>query len=227
VLFTPSQAYHLRLVPRLAPEQPRHIFCGPNEFPGGGCPNCGVPLQVFVTLDSSDQRLGIPPSTGTSLPLLWCWCCPVLEGPLVYRVSSRGIELVSLKRGRPTPGFPYADYPRPFPSTPVRLVPISSRAQRLISELNAGHPSFHPRYRLASVPTHQVGGVPFLLQGPNYQGDYADDLSCPTCNEPMPFFAAVGNRCLDPRGLCGNDFVQVLFHFCVRDSVISAIQQCD
>ena len=227
MLVTPSEPYHLRLVRSLPPDQPRHTFCGPNEFPGGGCPNCGVPLQVFFTLDSADQRLGIPASAGARLPLLWCWCCPVLEGPLVYRVSARGVALISYKKGQPTPGFPYPAYPRPFPSALARLIPISSRAQRLISELNAGHPSFHPRYREASVPTHQVGGAPFLLQGPDYQKSSADDLSCPACRKPMPLFAAVGNRCLDPRGLCGNDFVQVLFHLCLRDSVISAIQQCD
>jgi hypothetical protein len=76
------------------------------------------------------------------------------------------------------------------------------------------------------MPAHQVGGIPYLLQGSDYQtGD--PDLCCPNCNAPMPLLAAIGNRCTDPRGISGNDFVQVLFHLCTAHSIVTAIQACD
>lgn len=159
--------------------------------------------------------------------MLWCWCCPVLKGPFTYRVLDSTVSILDSKKGRPEADFPYEDYPRPFPQGSALLHPISTRAQALIARLNAGHSSYSKRELKASTPVHQVGGIPYLLQGTDYQSDWADELRCPTCGHSMALFASVGNRCFDPRGLCGNDFVQVLFHVCFDDGVVTAIQQCD
>jgi hypothetical protein len=136
------------------------------------------------------------------------------------------VALIHYRKGRRTPDFPYDAYPDFFPGSGVRLVPVSTRAARLIKAIHDGASTYPWRYRRASRPCHQIGGVPYLLQGTDYQHGYTA-LQCPTCQQPMPFLASIANRALDPRGLCGSDYVQVLFHLCREHATVTAIQQCD
>jgi hypothetical protein len=227
MFFTPFQGYRVRLVSKLSENEPRHRFCGVQSFIGAECPNCNRALHAFITLDTTDSRLGLPSNIfGPSLPLLWCWACPVAQAAFIYSVKGGVVTLLRCRKGSRTSDFPYENYPDFFPLSDVRLLPISSRTAQLIKAVNEGADTYPWRYRRASTPCHQVGGIPYILQGTDYQ-DGDKDLLCPTCHQRMSLLATIGDRCLDPRGICGNTYVQVLFHLCSHHGTIAAIQQCD
>ena len=79
------------------------------------------------------------------------------------------------------------------------------------------------------TPTHQVGGEPYLVQlNPDYQaGELQEFVTCPMCEQVMPFLAAIGDKTVSGKGFADNSEVQVLFHYCARDHVVSAFHQCD
>src|SRR5262249_28751907 len=114
--------------------------------------------------------------------------------------------------------FPYEEYPRFFPEASSRLVEIPDEAQNILKLLNTGEEDWERIpivYHNLNIPRHQVGGEPYLVQqDTNYR------MRCPLCGEIMPFPASVGDYCLDPRGFTGNQYVQVLFHYCKACHVV-------
>lgn len=220
-----SQGYFVDLEPRAAAACGGHRFCGPQRIRGAQCPNCSRPLLRLLALEASDARLGLDGAPWRTLPLLFCWRCPIAQSPFSYSVDSDGgVTLLQAGRGAPESDFPYADYPERFPEAAAALRAIPRETQEWIRRLNgASHEEVEAARAVcpdACDLRHQVGGVPRLAQP-------VSEPACPSCNRAMPFLAAVSDDCLDPRGFTGNPFVQVLFHLCRRCGVVAACQVCD
>ena len=205
----------------------RHQFCGPHELPGAQCPNCERPMLRFLALDTRDPRLNLGDPCFASLPLLYCWQCPVAQGPLSYRILDDGdVSLLQYNHGAPETDFPYDDYPVAFPGAPARLIQLNDMGQHMLRQYNdddidAWYP-FLQKYPRLMTCRHQYGGEPYLIQRDT---DY--QINCPTCSGRMPFLASIGDDCLDPRGFTENESTQVIYHYCGHCQDVSAFQQCD
>lgn len=204
----------------------QHFFCGSHEVPGAWCPNCNKPLLLFLALDTTDPRLNLKEHPFRILSLFFCWTCNIAQKPLYYQFSVDGsVSLLEYGCGGGEPDFPYEDYPVYFPGAPALLVPIPDVFQTILTLLNMGEIyayAIHKRHPDLQKPRHQVGGEPFLVQqNPDYE------MICPLCKRRMPFWASIGDDCLDPRGFTGNEWVQVIYNYCQRCRVIGAFQQCD
>jgi hypothetical protein len=204
-----------------------HRFCGPHDVAGSQCPNCDRPLLRFLALDTRDSRLGLGQVPFSTLPLFYCWRCPVSQEMFSYRVLDDGaIGLLVYGRGAPEDDWPYSEYPKFFPEAPARLVEVTEEVQDIYKHLNAtgefeewGLTERNPELLL---PRHQYGGEPLhMQQDPEYC------VRCPDCAEPMPFTASIGADCLDERGLVTSEAVQVIYHYCPACRVVSAFQQTD
>lgn len=219
-LCTPEQGFLVRYSAVSLENVFQHRFCGSNTIEGADCPNCSLPLLLFLDLDVSDQRLKA--HGDESIPLLFCWRCNVSQEPFLYRYS-RPVSLLSYGRGGVETDFPYPEYPVSFPEGVATLESISDVDQRTIRGINTEsidawdalqlHPS------LARV-RHQIGGEPYLVQR-----DRSPRMKCRTCRQWMPFLASIADDCLDPRGFTGNDTVQVLYHLCKACRVVGALQE--
>ena len=210
-----------------------HQFCGENDFPNAICPNCDKPLLLFLSLDKRDVRLNLSSLPSQILPLCWCWTCNVAQESMCYQIDSNGdFRWLKYGKGGVEEDFPYSNYPKFFPSVPVSLTPLSEEEQRIIQGINCDEVEkwdLPEDLRYLSIPNHQVGGEPYLIQqDPDYHlGIHGDLVTCPICSQTMNFLAAIGDKSLGDIGFVDNEFVQVLFHYCFRDHVISAFQQCD
>jgi hypothetical protein len=43
----------------------------------------------------------------------------------------------------------------------------------------------------------------------------------------MKYFACLGNACLDPRGIVGTDFAQIMYYLCRDCVIITAFNRAD
>jgi hypothetical protein len=199
----------------------QHYFCGPQSIAGAICPNCTKPLLCFFRIDTRDERLR-PLSGVPSLPLLFCWRCNLAQARFFYAVGSDSVQLLKYRRGMQPSSFPYPDYPNFFEGVSAELVPIPDDVQAMIRHLNRGEidQSQEPVRELA-IPRHQLGGEPYLLQ------KHWPTVTCPRCIQSMPFLATIGDQATDPRGFTGNQYVQVIYHYCRTCRCIGAYQQCD
>lgn len=212
-----------------------HTFCGQHDISGAQCPNCRKPLLCFLQLDVRDPRLLIQNSVGTSLSLLYCWTCQGAGGSTFFYRNIDQSKVIILEYGITpfTKGFPYKNYPIYFPKARALLHQLKPDVQQYIRRLNRedfAEYELPEQYQDLDVPRHQIGGEPYLIQhNPDYIFDkvYGVSMDCPICGNLMPFFAAIGDHCTDPRGFTGNEFVQVLFHYCSQCCVVAAFNQCD
>lgn len=203
-----------------------HRFCGPHDVGGAWCPNCKKPLLRFFALDTRDNRINVQETRVPTLSLFFCWTCNVAQETFFYRDLGDAIEIIQCGQGGVEAGFPYEDYPTFFPGSAAVLEMITAEEQAVVSRLNSRFETNEPaskilgqRHHLWNV-RHQVGGEPFLTQG-------LAVLVCPDCGTDMPFLASVANDCLDPRGLVGDDTVQVLYYFCRKCRVVGVYQMAD
>ncbi len=220
----PAPGYWLEFAPGEAEPERGHVFCGTHAQPSARCPNCDAPLLQYAALDVRDARLSLRLALDGRLPLLFCWTCALAQDELHYRVEPSGaLALLACGRGGVETDFPYSQYPRAFPAGRLTLAPIAPAEQSVIAAANRGE---IPGWRLGhehpelAAPRHQLGGEPLHAGG-------LRPRRCAGCGEPMPFLAAFGDACLDPRGFTGNPFVQVLFHVCARCTAVCAVQTCD
>lgn len=202
-----------------------HVFCGSHDVAGACCPNCDRPLLRFLALDTADPRLNLGEGQPPLLSLFYCWRCPVSAGLFYYEFTGENeIDLLRCGIGKPEKNFPHKDYPVSFPRAPAALVQITDEAQAAIRQINQGkRPGSallrsHPELR---EPRHQIGGEPILVQQ-----DTEYEIECFICERAMPFLASIGDDCLDPTGFAGNEYVQVLYHYCRDCHVIGAFNQC-
>lgn len=145
--------------------------------------------------------------------------------PFYYEVQMDG-SLVVLQYGRgPGDGALYPGYPDHFPGASARLLQISDATQEVLCKINRGDPEVDElQFELPAlgVPQHQIGGEPFLIQSVLERR-----VICPKCRSTMPLFASVGNNCLHPDGIMGDDYVQLLYYYCTTCCVVGAFNQAD
>ncbi len=203
----------------------KHYFCGENNISGAICPNCNKALLILLTVDLTDERLSLSNRFFNKLPLLFCWTCDLARYDFYYKIENeREINILYYKKGNVYDDFPYSNYPNYFPQKYARLEKISKYYQDVISKLNKDLIKYSEVLRIDSKltsPQHQIGGEPYLLQGE------IDDLACPTCNQQMPFLAAICDDNGDQRGFVGNDYVQIIYYYCEKCNVIGAMQESD
>ncbi len=205
-----------------------HAFCGEHRIPGAVCETCRKPLLRFLSLDPRDPRLGLDAMRVKVLPLVFCWTCDK-SSSLTYRVTSEGnVEVLDPVRGTvEAADFPYENYPRCFPGKAIRLVPVPEEDQALIRRANRDELNdeivIEGKYVALATPRHQVGGEPYLVQGFNRDLE----ILCSLCKEAIPILAAIGDQSGSEQGFVDNEFVQVLFHYCVPCGVVKAYNECD
>jgi hypothetical protein len=84
----PEWGYRLNFSP--AKDDSIHQFCGPNEIPGGVCPNCEKPLLRLLSLDAKDGRLEFDAAHLPFVHLLYCWACSIPYGNFSYKITENG-----------------------------------------------------------------------------------------------------------------------------------------
>jgi hypothetical protein len=178
---------------------PLHFVGGENAFAGGTCPNCAIPFCLYLTIDTSDRRLGLTGLPAARLPLVYCNRCRILDGDLVYRVTADSrIELLAYEEG-PDPDA-QNDWDEEFgssliPRQDVSLASITPRVQELLDILGRWYPppgkkmteeergelkDLLQAYQCPAIARgyddvlNQIGGRPFLNQGLWYP-------DCPVC----------------------------------------------
>lgn len=203
-----------------------HFFCGTQAIQGAWCANCNKPLLQLLTVDATDPRVDLADTHKLTIPLLYCWRCGIAKSDFFYEVVAEDhIRILEYGQGEEEADFPYSAYPVFFPGSPCILRELTEEQQRILDGLSCGELAEADAVDLAwdlTQQPHQVGGRPFFLQL-----DSGDSLDCPLCGCTMAFFANIGDRCLDPRGLVGYSQVQLLFHICHRCSVIGARNRTD
>jgi hypothetical protein len=176
------------------------------------------PLLRFLSLDTSDLRLGFAAIGVPFVHLLYCWRCDVgdldyflhpdgsvtLPDAAAWSVDTPHVVAVRAQVNSPDHDFPYPDYPPHFPPRGASLtrLPADEQQRLLATELGEQEPPADDAFR------HQVGGLPRLAQGADYIP------SCNGCGQPMAFVAAIADDCADPRGFTDNGSVQVLYFLC-------------
>jgi len=203
-----------------------HTFCGPSELTIPPCPNCQRPLLRLLSLNTKDYRLNLHKAPFSRLSLLFCWTCELSQKPFYYvQDASGGIDILQYQKGKAYDDFPYENYPIYFPRANAVLDQIPNGDQEIITalnrdtidawEINRSRPDLNR-------PRHQIGGEPYLVQR-----NLEDEIRCLMCSEHIPFFAAVGDEAPHGMRFTGNEFVQVLFHYCRECNLVAAYQHTD
>lgn len=203
----------------------RHRFCGSHDLTGGECPNCRLPLLLFLELNLSDPLLfPLQNWAADRLPLLFCWRCNLAQEPLFYKqMPDFSIQLLPHGAGGMEADFPYDDYPLFFPARTFELLSLPASTLSKIKRYNLGILSqITDSFLQYDAPIHQVGAEPLLVQrNPHYH------LPCCQCEREMLFLGCIADHCFDPRGFTGNPYVQVLYHCCLPCAVVGCFQQTD
>ncbi len=232
--FLSEKGYFLEFAEPKPAEYYEHFVGGPNEVPGAVCNGhgCNRPFIRLLTLDLRDPKLSFIPSVtreggggpaAQQFPLFYCWVC---GGWPTYRLEPSGhVEIIGRSSTGPEEDFPYPDYPRDFPARRAVLKPVPPNVQRIIRQANAGTLEsdlrFDSKYEPYLIPHHQVGGVPYLVQGVHECG------SCPRCGGLMSVLATAASDSGGERPFVDNSFVQVVFEYCPPCQVVSATHECD
>ena len=219
-----EQGYFVNYLAKKSKADQNHYFCGDHRVSGADCPTCKKPLLRFLKVDMLDTRLYLESSPFEDLSLLYCWTCNIAQAPFYYQLKlDGGIDLLEYEKGGTKNDFPYKNYPIFFPGSHVRLDEITKDIQQDIILLNEGRKDEcgeAVQSHKLDRPKHQIGGVPFFVQG-------LPKMKCLEGNEEMPFLASIADDTVDGKGFTGNPFVQVIFHYCEKCHVVGAIQRCD
>ena len=200
------------------------VIGGACKLPGAISPNTGLPLTQHAAVRLGANGLAMPQWDVPELHFLYSWKCCINQGDFSYRYTSGRLEIIEYTAGAEDfDGFPYDGYPVVFPAVQFLLRPIPAEDQKLIERLN--DPDVDQGFRFddkrageLSVPTHQFGGLPFLLH------PLASERQCVVCGSEMDLIASIGNNCYSrDEGFFGNDFVQLVFFGCARCRVLSAV----
>lgn len=201
------RSFALQQVP-LTESEFQHQLFGPSGLQHADCPNCQRPFTHFARIDTADPRLSLPSALGAFCHALYCWRCGLSADELHYRVRSGSLELLQYEQCWMPEGFPYEDYPEYFPSAGVRLRAVADEERAAAIRWNEGN-LVDERAIPGLLDSHVIGGEFAVV------GDLPDSSpSCRSCGSEMELFLRIGNSCTDPRGLHGNDFVQVLYWCC-------------
>ncbi|MES2312283.1 MAG: hypothetical protein V4566_08315 [Pseudomonadota bacterium] len=200
------------------------VIGGACGLPGAISPNNGLPLTQHAAVKLGTNGFALPNWDLPELHFLYSWKCCISQGDFSYRYTSDRLEVIEYTAGTDDfDGFPYDGYPVIFPPVQFLLSPISEEDQELIGRLNdtqidQGFRFDDEKAGQLSIPTHQFGGSPFLLD------PLMGDKPCPGCGSEMELVASIGNNCFSrDEGFFGNDFVQLVFLGCAKCHVLSAV----
>lgn len=202
---------------------------------GGACglqgaisPNTGLPLTQHAAVKLGVSGFVLPDWDVPEIHFLYSWKCCISEGDFSYRYVADRLELIEYTTGAGDfDGFPYRHYPVVFPAVRFLLRPVAEGDQELMVRLNGSQVERDVRFEDAradrlSIPTHQFGGMPFLLD------PSMEQKPCVLCGGEMELVASIGNQCFShEEGFFGNDFVQLVYFGCGRCQVLSAVNVAD
>lgn len=161
-----------------------------------------------------------------------------------YHVGEAKVTILVYNAGYEDEFVPYPDYPDFFPGTGARLEALSADEQWYCERSNRyddEHPSvfdkpdarpgemtafyqaaqaakrdFHGQHRHLNKWSHQLGGEPCFW-------NQVGMPECPCCGVMMPFLAMIEDATSDTTpDLTGGEGGQIVFHYCVSCSVVSA-----
>ncbi|RDS82321.1 hypothetical protein DWU98_09885 [Dyella monticola] len=194
------------------------------DIGGAISPNNGLPLTQHAAIRLEAGGFFVPGFDVPVLHFLYSWKCNISKGDLSYQYVGNRVKIIDFVAGVDDfEGFPYDSYPIVFSAVPFGLSPIQDGDRLLISILNdpegdAGFKFESNRASELSVPTHQFGGLPFLLR-PDINGK-----RCAVCSQEMPLIASIGNKCFsNDGGFFGDDFVQLVYFACGACQVVSVV----
>jgi len=157
------------------------------------------------------------------LPLVYGWKCAIHLDDFSYQVLESHLKLLAYGKGAvDVDDFPYRGYPIIFREQrfDARDMTPGEAAQR--STLNAmalrdERVDVDSSLWVASRPSHQFGGEPYLLN------PFDAEATCPLCGGDMPVFASVSDESGDPEHpFFGNAFVQLVYFLCASCRVLTA-----
>ncbi|GEM_PF-1413528 len=243
-----------------------HWQGGPPVHAGATCARCGHPFQLFWDLNCCDPRFrnknGRPIFRNLArLPLYWCVPCflsidySVIDDKRIELLRVDGEPAHLVKRKRPNPRFPYANFPREFDRQAIELTsgpelpktvrelftaeptPKLTPARQALLERFVGHAVYPRLFALTgSTWVHSFGGTPYLPQGDDWI--VCPNERCRSFGKRMKVMAAIHND--PPNGLplvdtmekvqqsksgMFNYFVVVFFHFCKSCKTVHAHSQ--
>jgi hypothetical protein len=220
---------------------------------GAYCRRCKRPLLLLWDFDCGAPALGTNGKPWfrrlERLALYYCWTCC---GELDYLLLNANRLRVLKHEGRYHPDFPYSRYPPAFPRVPLEIERMDQasgdvkRAVRcsMLHEFTLKERRALKRYlgrpvRLGfDLWLHQLGGVPWLIQGGERIPCANPDCSWNRRGWSMKVLAVVQNdpigglpmvettREVTKRGQA-NHWVQVVFHICKGCLSIHAANRCD
>jgi hypothetical protein len=200
------------------------VIGGRCSLPGAVSPNTGLALTQFARINLSSENYSIPGWSMSEIHFLYSWKCKIHEGKFSYRYKDDDLEVIEFCKGNDDyDGFPYDHYPILFDEVRLRLRLLTKEEQSMIALLNGPDcpPGLKHDDSLAdrlSIPAHQFGGVPYLVD------PVASEKDCVVCGKNMPVVASIGNKSYsENEGLSGNEFVQILYWACASCRVVSAL----
>ncbi len=231
-----------RLVPSPAGAH-AHWFGGTPTHKGAIPPGREHPVHLLYDLDLTDPALGLASRFPglARLPLynaLQYNCCEI-----VYRVvSDDAIEILAMEkpeRSKWDANFPFDNYPRAFPRTPIQVVPVATDViARCITPIAAdgGADIVRSDVLQDSCLFPRVGGRQFMWQG-------IPDWACPTPACPhhgtrsdagKEVFAVIWERPIPELHLWTDDpkyqdigSAQIIFSRCTGCGIVHSCNRCD
>ncbi len=197
-----------------------HLIGGDCKLPGAIFPGSNKALIQIASLDLTDSRLSDLGLSTDVLPLLYGGACAAGEGRLCYSVKGGSIQILEYQEGAVYDDFPYSNYPVAFEGVSASLHLLTAQEQAVFTQLNCCSDDdwfelTQVKHQDMSLPQHMVGGEPYLI------GGVENASVCPTCAQPMALLATGGNAAyVDSRGFLGNDFVQLVYEFCLKCSTV-------
>lgn len=111
-----------------------HAFGGPLDLSIRGASRNARHLHRVLSLDLSDARFALQVPNVDMLPLVYGF---TFDGcSLEYKVASdRQLTVLDLSPGSPSPGWPYANYPKGFPRLPLQFIKPKGIRREQVTEL--------------------------------------------------------------------------------------------
>jgi len=241
---------------RLAKRSPHdHWQGGAAYHQGAVCPICDRPLLLLWDLACSDPRFAVGGrplfKNLERLPLYYCWTC---SAEMDYRiVTPNRIKVLKNQGEFQGKHFPYKNYPLQFPRRPIelnRLIEMPEAAQKIVSSCfgcdripASGKKALEKwlgrKVKFAfDIWWHQLGGLPWLAQGPerivcpnkqcswSHRG-WAMKILAVVMNDPpsgLPMVETIEEVKKDHGHF--NNQVQVIFHVCRGCLTLHAANRC-
>lgn len=181
-----------------------HKFGGKVDCRNAQCPNCEKSLMLHLTLDCSDDRLGLADLGLSTLPLFYCMRCALCWSDLVYEIhSSDEIELLSVCEGELMEEWYSEGNGDSFVERAISLERVPEGFHRLAAKLNNNEKLSEEEILAYATATEnfskpEFGGGPGVdvinqVLGCAFLQQRLDNPDCELCDSPMSFLASLCN----------------------------------